>query len=191
MTQPPPSPPQGTPPTAPPSGWNPQPTPAGPAGTGWVQPAAAVRGPVTGLAKIAGIVILLNGIVWTLFWGAATVLGVAAKGYLDNLGGSGVGDAIGGAIATVGVFFLVVAILELLVGVGVLMSKEWGRIGGVVYSLIFGAVTLLIGLSAFGARSDSVDTSGAMTGGIIFLVLAIGYIYSLIVLAMRWRSRIA
>jgi hypothetical protein len=186
-------PPQSPPQQAPPSGggWAQPAVPTGPAGAGWVQPAMmAQRGPVTGLAKIGGIVLLLNGILWTLLWGAVVVAGVAAKGYFDQLG-TGVGDAVGGAIATVGVFFLVLAILELLVAIGVLMSKEWGRIGGIVYSLLFGAVTLLLGLGAFASRADTTTTTNTAAGGVILLVFGVAYVYTLIVLAIRWRSRVA
>jgi hypothetical protein len=182
-------PPQAPPPTAPPSGWNPQPQP-GPTGTGWVQPAAmaAARGPVTGLAKLGALVLLINGVLWTLFWGAVTVLGAAAKGSLDQFGGTAFGDAIGGAIVGVAIFFLVIAILELLVGIGSWMGKEWGRIGGIIYSLLFGVILLLGGLSALGARDTGTNTAG---GALVILVFAIAYIYTLVVFAIRWRSRIA
>jgi hypothetical protein len=182
MEQQPPPPPPSAPPAQP--AWG-QP-PAGPVSQ-WVQPsAAAARGPVTGLARIAAVILIANGVLWTLFWGAIVVLGAAAKGSLDSFGGTSFGDTVGGAIAAVGIFFLVIAILELLVGVGSWMGKEWGRIGGIVYSLLFGGVLLLSGLSALGAGSNGTNTAG---GALIILALAAAYIYTLIVLAVRWRGR--
>jgi hypothetical protein len=153
----------------------------------WVRPsAAAARGPVTGLSKIGAVILLINGILWTLIWGAVVALGAAAKGSLDSMGGTAFGDAVGGALAAVGIFFLVIAVLELLVGVGAWMGKEWGRIGGIVYSLLFGGVLLFSGLSALGARSDAANATG---GALILLAFAAAYIYTLIVLAVRWRGR--
>jgi hypothetical protein len=141
---------------------------------------------VTGLAKLGALVLILNGILWTLVWGAIVGLGAAAKGSLDSFGGTSFGDAVGGALAAVGVFFLVVAVLELLVGVGSWMGKDWGRIGGIVYSLVFGGVLLLSGLSALGASSDTANATG---GALIVLAFAAAYIYTLIVFAIRWRGR--
>jgi hypothetical protein len=183
MEQQPPPPPQPSAPPAQPAWGQP---PAGPVSQ-WVQPsAAAARGPVTGLAKLGALVLILNGILWTLVWGAIVALGAAAKGSLDSFGGTSFGDAVGGALAAVGVFFLVVAVLELLVGVGSWMGKDWGRIGGIVYSLVFGGVLLLSGLSALGASSDTANATG---GALIVLAFAAAYIYTLIVFAIRWRGR--
>ena len=181
-------PPQQTPaPAAPPAtGWN-QP-PAAPA-TGWVQPtAAAAQGPVTGLAKIGAVVLIVNGILWTLFWGAIVLLGAAAKGSLDSLGGgTALGDSIGGAIAAVGIFFLVIAVLELIVGIASWMGKECARIGGIVYALLFGGVLLLSGLSALSAgNSTGTNTAGS---ALVILAFAIAYVYTLVVFAVRWRGR--
>jgi hypothetical protein len=183
MDQQPQPPPQPTSPPAQPAWGQP---PAGPASQ-WVQPsAAATRGPVTGLAKLGAVILILNGILWTLIWGAIVALGAAAKGSLDSFGGTSFGDTVGGALAAVGIFFLVVAVLELLVGVGAWMGKEWGRIGGIVYSLLFGAVLLLSGLSALAAGNDGTNTAG---GALILLAFAAGYVYALIVFAIRWRGR--
>jgi hypothetical protein len=181
-------PPQDAPvPAAPPAtGWN-QP-PAAPA-SGWVQPtAAAALGPVTGLAKIGAVVLIVNGILWTLFWGAIVLLGAAAKGSLDSLGGgTALGDSIGGAIAAVGIFFVVIAVLELIVGVASWMGKGWARIGGIVYAILFGGVLLLSGLSALSAgNSTGTNTAGS---ALVILAFAIAYIYTLVVFAVRWRGR--
>jgi hypothetical protein len=191
MTQPPPSPPQGTPPTAPPSGWNPQPAPAGPAGTGWVQPAAAARGPVTALAKIAGIVILLFGLFWTAIGALILLAGGLTKAGSGQAGFAQFGDAVGNFIAGFGIVIVVLAIIELISGIGILMSKDWARIAGVVYSLLFGVGSILI--VAGGASASNVDsgTGGGAATLIFGLVFLVGYAYCLFALGMRWRSRIA
>jgi hypothetical protein len=193
MTQEAPPPPPSQPPVAP-SGWN-QPAPAGPTGTGWVQPAAAAYGPVTGLAKIAGIVILL----FALFWGAIGALILFAGG-LAKVGSSssGVanvaqfGDAVGNFIAGFGIVILILAIIELIAGIGILMSKDWARVAGIVYALIFGFGSIFIVLGGVGASNSDVNTGGAGAGTLIFgLVFLIGYIYAIFALGLRWRARIA
>jgi hypothetical protein len=185
MEQPPPQPPQPSAPPAQPAWGQP---PAAPVSQ-WVQPSSAsARGPVTGLAKLGAVVLILNGILWTLIWGAIVALGAAAKGSFDSFGGTAFGDSVGGAIAVVGIFFLVIAVLELLVGIGSWMGKEWGRIAGIIYSLLFGSVLLLSGLSALGAGRDTANATG---GALIVLAFAAGYIYTLVVFAIRWRGRAA
>lgn len=190
MTQEAPPPPQSPPPVAP-SGWS-QPAPAGPAGTGWVQPAAATFGPVTGLAKIAGIVILL----FALFWGAIGALIVFAGG-LAKFGSSSTnvaqfGDAVGNFIAGFGIVILVLAIIELIAGIGILMSKDWARVAGIVYALIFGFGSIFIALAGVGASNTDTSTGAAGAGTLIFgLVFLIGYVYAIFALGLRWRARIA
>jgi hypothetical protein len=182
--QPPPQPPQPSAPPAQPAWGQP---PAAPV-TQWVQPTAvATRGPVTGLSKVGAVILIANGILWTLLWGAFVVLGAAVMGSLDTIGGSAFKDTAGGAMAAVGIFFLVIAVLELIVGVGSWMGKEWGRIGGIVYSLVFGGVLLLFGLLAL--ATPTTDGANATVGALIFLLFAAGYIYTLIVFAARWRGR--
>ena len=67
------------------------------------------------------------------------------------------------------------------------MGKEWARIGGIVYALLFGGVLLLSGLSALGAgNSTGTNTAGS---ALIILAFAIAYIYTLVVFAVRWRGR--
>ena len=180
-------PPQSPPPVAP-SGWA-QPAPAGPTGTGWVQPAAATYGPVSGLARIAGIVILLFGLFWGAIGGLILVAGGLAKVGSGSTSFAQFGDAVGNFIAGFGIVILVLAIIELIAGIGILMSKDWARVAGVVYALIFGVGSVFIVLGGVGASNTDTNAGG---GTVIFgLVFLIGYIYALFALGMRWRSRIA
>ena len=190
----PPSPAQGGPgwaapaPQQPPAqaGWG-QPAPAQ---TGWVVQAAAQRGPVTGLAKIAGLIILLFGLAWTALGVILTLAGGAAKVGSSSTALPEFVNGIGDVIAGLGIVILVVAIIELLGGIGILLSKDWGRIIGIIYSLIFGAGSVFIVLGGSRASSDSDVANNGGFGALIFgLVFLIGYLYSLVILGIRWRGR--
>ena len=115
------------------------------------------------------------------------VLGAALKGTFDQFG-TGVGDTLGGAVAIIGVFFLIIAVLELVVGIASWMGKEWARIGGIIYGLVFGGICLVgaLGTASGGSSSGTNTTSGLIVLG----VLAIAYFYTLVVFAVRWRSRV-
>jgi len=183
-------PPAGPPPAPAPGGWaQPQPTP------GWVQPVTGQQGPVTILARIAGLFLVLIG----LFWGAIGVVliigGSAFKSIIDQFGpisanGTDVdtaGNIVGGVFVGIGIVILVLAIVEVLGGFGTLIGKTWGRILGILYSLVFGAF-LLVAVAGGTHSADVGDTSGA-TGGLIFvLVMFLLYLYSLVVLLLRWRG---
>jgi hypothetical protein len=148
----------------------------------------AARGPVTGLAKIAGIFLLVFGLLWTGIGALFVLGGAAAKVGGSNAGIPGLGNAVGDFVAGFGIVILVIAVVEILGAIGVLLSKEWGRIIGIVYSLIFGLGSILI--VGGGASANNVsNTNGGGVTLIIGLVFLIGYAYSLIVLAARWRGR--
>jgi hypothetical protein len=183
--QPPSQPPQPSAPPAQPA-WG---QPAAAPGSQWVQPATAVtRGPVTGLAKLGALVLILMGALWA-FLGAVVVLGGAAlKSIGDQAGGTVVGDAFGGAVAGLGIVVLAIALVEVIVGIAAWMGKEWARIIGIIYALIFGGGCLVIGLSALGTGNSEVNEAGS---ALIILAFAAAYIYTLIVFAARWRGRAA
>ena len=168
------------PPQPAPGGWAPQ----GPAGSQWVMPPAR-QGPVTLLSKFAGIIILLFGLGWTAIGALITFGGAVVSTASDSSAFSQLGDALGGVIAGLGVVILVIAIVELLGGIGILLSKSWGRIIGITYSLIFGAGSLLIAFGG-GRANDATDAGpGVLIFGLTFFVL---YAYSLVVLMARWRG---
>jgi hypothetical protein len=176
---------------APAVGWaQPQPTP------GWIQP-VATKGPVTILARIAGLFLLLLGLVWGAI-GALLVVGGTAFHFLtdrfsvlntDTAGVTTAGNVVGGVIAGLGIVILVLAIVEVLGGLGALFGKTWGRVLGILYSLVFGAF-LLIGLTgSMGAAGGVTGTDNAAgTGVIIILVMFLLYLYSLVILLVRWRG---
>jgi ABC-type arginine/histidine transport system permease subunit len=126
------------------------------------------------------------GALWTLL-GAVVVLGGAAlKSIGDQAGGTVVGDAFGGAVAGLGIVVLAIALVELIVGIAAWMGKEWARIVGIIYALIFGGGCLIVGLPALSAGNSDTNAVG---GALIILAFAAAYIYTLVVFAVRWRAR--
>ena len=194
---PPPGPAWGQPSAPPAQQYAPPPAPGtwaqpAPAGNQWVQP-PAVQGPVTGLAKIGGLIIALIAALW-IFFGVLIVIGGAlTKGLFDSIGsGTDVSNAVGGAIAVFGVIILVFAVIEFLGGLGALFGKDWGRVISIIYGLLFGVASLLIGFSAMaGARSTNSDVAGGALGGALFFVAhGVLYLFAAIVLMARWRGRV-
>ena len=186
-------PPAGPPAAPAPTGWAQPPAPT----PGWVQPALNQKGSVTILARLAGVVLVLLG----LFWGAAGVIliigGSAFRSIFDQLGGplstdtnsvDAAGNIVGGVFVGIGIVILILAIVEVLGGIGTIIGKTWGRIIGILYSLVFGSF-LLLGGSGASRASDVTDTSGAGGGLIFLLVMFLLYLYALVVLIVRWRGR--
>jgi len=134
-----------------------------------------------------------------LFWGAIGVVliigGSAFRSIIDQFGPLNAsnndidtaGNIVGGVFVGIGIVILILAIVEVLGGFGALLGKTWGRLIGILYSLVFGAF-LLVALTGGTRSADIGDTSGA-TGGLIFvLVMLLLYVYSLVVLLLRWRG---
>jgi hypothetical protein len=191
----------GQPPAAPPpmppaapAGWaQPQPT------SGWVQPAAGAKGPVTFLARIAGLGLVIVGLVWVAF-GLIAVVGGAwiqslinqiAPGNTDTGALAAGGSAIATGLAAIGIVWIVLAVIEVLAGLGAMLGKGFGRVIGIVYSLLFGLV-LLPGISAVARAPLNTDVSGSDVDVrpffLFFVVMFVIYVYSLIVLLFRWRG---
>jgi hypothetical protein len=145
---------------------------------------------VTGLARVAGLVISLIACVWIFFGAIIIVGGTLTKGMFDSIGsGTDVSNAVGGAIAVFGIIILVLALIELAGGLGTLFGKDWGRVISIIYALLFGVATLLIALSAFASTRNEAISGTATGGALFFLVHAIAYLFAAIVLVMRWRGR--
>ena len=161
----------------------------------------AAKGPVTFLARIAGLGLLLVGLAW-LGLGLVAMLGGAiiqslvdryAPGQTDAQTIAAGGKAITAGLAAIGVTWIVLAIIEMLGGLGILLGKGFGRVIGIIYSLVFGLV-LLPGISALARASASGDLS---TGDadvrpfvLVFVAMFVIYVYSLIVLLFRWRGSV-
>ena len=161
---------------------------AAPAAVGWVAPpaASAPQGRVTVLARFAGLLLLLIGVFWGVIGALAIAGGQAAKDALNNAGLAG-GDAAATVLAGVGIVLLFFAFWEVLGGIGVIAGKGWGRVIGILYSLLFGLATLLPLSGATRAASDTTTDLGPVL--VFFGGHVIAYIFIFIVLALRWRGK--
>ena len=152
---------------------------------------------MTILARIAGLFLILIA----LTWGALGLLAVGGGVFLRQLidqyapGSSNAnavnnaGDVLGGALAVVGITILVLALIEILAGLGIIFGKGFARFLGILYSLVFGLFLLLGITSGMQNRDVSVDVdSGVRIFFIVILAMFVMYVYSLIVLILRWRG---
>ena len=183
-------------PTPPPqAAWvQPAPAAAPPAQPGWGQPAAApgwvqpaqVQAPGHSMGRvfIAALFMLAAGVL-TLLPGLGFVLGGSKlSDFLNSEQVSNLGDVVGGALIAIGVVMLVWALLEILVSLGMLMRRTWGRALGTLVGLIGGLFMTLI---LFGSLSAlrTVDTVGSTgVGGAVFVVIVaavfVGYWFTLL-----------
>ncbi len=154
---------------------------------GWVQPGmVATQGPVTPLAKIGALVLILFGLFWAAIWGIVAVGGAAAtSGGLVQIPGAGSIDlsAVANAILIFGLVMAIIAVLEIVIGVFSWRGGGAARLFGVIYALLFGGVSLLIGVSA---RGETVP--GSSSGAIFFLIFAVGYLYTAAVFVFAFRK---
>jgi hypothetical protein len=149
--------------------------------TYWAAGAATEYGYKTSvLAIIAGIVLLLWGLLWTL-GGIAAIALSNVTGLITDQFGQSVADSIHNVIVVVGVVILIIGLLQLLSALGVWLHKSWARILGI----LFGILGTLFGLAAVaGAAQDRTGVSSANTGNGMAgaLVILISYAFILVVL---------
>jgi len=168
--------------------------PASPAGqqpaVAWAAPApaVAVQGGRTGLAAVAGIALLILGILGALigllvFAVAGMVGSLGSGGFFDEVPGMppGFETAIGGFVVVLGVIILVYSLLYVIGGIGVLRSRGWGRVIGIVVGIISG----LIWISAATTPAPGGEQSSVLFA---FVLLAV-HAYIVVVLIAFWRSK--
>ena len=172
---------QPAPPQAPPPGWG-QPAVGQP---GWVQP-PLVQAPGHFMFRVllAALFMLAAGVL-TLLPAAGFVLGGSKlTDYFDSQQFSNLGDTIGGALIAVGVVMFVWAILEILVALGMLLRRTWGRALGTVVGLFGGLFMTLILVGSLGAlrEADTVGSTGAGGAVLVTVVVVIfaGYWFTLL-----------
>jgi hypothetical protein len=168
------------PPVPPPVAWAPAP------------PAAAVaRGGRTGLAAAAGVLLIILGILGGLLGLMITIFGSAIIGQLDldQFGGdfTGLNDpaaVVSGFIAFIGIVVVVYSLVYLIGGIGIVRSRGWGRVMGLIVGILSGLFWLL-------SLTGSSSSSGAGSSiGFVLVMLAI-HVYVVVVLIMFWRTKTA
>lgn len=150
-------------------------------------PAGSTTGSRTILAAIAGVLLLLGGIVGGIAGLALAFVGgpfAATLGELvvmPELEGADPGAVLGGIVAFVGILVFLYSLVYFLAGIGVLRSRGWGRVMGLVVGILSGLIWL--GTMTTPAQ-PGVDES--IVGSLIALGI---HVYIVVVLLLFWRNK--
>src|SRR5262245_27196060 len=125
----------------------------------------------TPLSLAAGILLLILGVLGALLGLLIAVVGgtfVRDFNFGDVPGFNGVdpGDVIGSVVAFVGIVLIVGGLIYLVGGIGIIRSREWGRIIGILVGILIG-LFWLAGVFGGGQYSDT----GGRAGGALFAVI--------------------
>jgi hypothetical protein len=138
------APPAYTPPTSTPPSAAPQPAVA------WSPPPAEMvaTGQRTMLSLAAGILLLILGILGVLFGLLIALVGGTFVrnfdfGNMPGFNGGNPGEIVGSVVTFVGIVLLVGGIIYLIGGIGVIRSRDWGRIVGILVGILGGLFWLL------------------------------------------------
>jgi hypothetical protein len=132
-------------------------------------------------AVLAGLLLVLLGLLWTVFCGAVLGLGrlesVAPRGFQGPV----IPDASAGLLAPTLIALLVFGVIEVIVGILVWRGNEAARVVGIVYGVAFALLWVAgvaVGLPALG---DSAT--------VIAVVMIIVHAYVALSLGFAWKRR--
>jgi hypothetical protein len=168
------------PPIAPPA---PQPTVA------WAPPPATTApvGQRTTLSLAAGILLVVLGVLGALFSLAVLTIGREVMKQFDFSGIPGMEGAadpnaiVTGVITFLGIFVLACSTFYIVGGVGVMRSKNWGRVIGIIIGILAGLIWLG-SVAQVGRGGPRDDVSFA-------IVLLVVHAYIAITLLFFWRNK--
>ena len=177
---------------SPPSSQTPPPIPppvAQPAVT-WAPapPPVAVAGPRTALALGAGVLLIVLGILGGLAGlgiaviGRAVVQSIRDFGPMPELEGIDTETFLSGFVLFFGIIIIVYSLMYLVAGIGVLRSRNWGRVLGIIVGVMSGVIWLG-GIG--GARRTAGDDIA-----LVVIALAI-HVYIVVALLFFWRTKAA
>jgi hypothetical protein len=183
--------PTSTPPPIPPPAM-PTPAMAAPApqpAVSWAPPPApvAVAGRRTTLSLAAGILLILGGILGGLAGLAVAVFGNAIVRSLEDLGslpdveGMDTAAFMSGFIVFFGIIILIYSLVYLLAGIGVVRSRDWGRVLGLIVGILSG----LIWLGSV-ATPDQPGVRDSIVGSLIAFGI---HAYIVVALLFFWRTK--
>jgi hypothetical protein len=147
----------------------------------------AATGKRTTLSLIAGILLILGGILGGLAGLAVAVFGNAIVQSLEEFGGmpelEGVDAAafMSGFIVFFGIIILAYSLAYLFAGIGVVRSRDWGRVLGLIVGILSG----LIWLSGLGGMNQP-GASDSLVGTLIGVGI---HAYIVIALLFFWRTK--
>lgn len=162
----------------------------------WAPPSAAAvavpaTGQRTGLAAIAGVLLLLGGILGGLIGLLVAVVGGTFFGSLGDfmeipdIEGANAGALLGGVVAFFGIIILIYSLVYLFAGIGVLRNKGWGRVMGLIVGIISG----LIWLSGLTSADEIAAASGGQSNLVSTLIGFGIHAYIVVVLLFFWRRK--
>jgi hypothetical protein len=140
------------------------------------------------LAAVAGVGMIILGILGGLAGLGVAVFGASVVQQLDLSQYGDFGDVndpaaiISGALAFVGILVVLYSLVYLIGGIGIVRSRNWGRVMGLIVGILSGLFWLL---SLTGGSSS--NGSGNGTGFVLVLLLI--HIYIVVVLIMFWRRK--
>jgi len=161
-------------------GWGQQPT-------YWNAGAATEYGYNTSiLAIVAGVILLLWGLLWTL-GGVALIAVSNATGLITDSLGQSAADFLHNGIVIVGAVVLVIGILQLLSALGIWLHKTWARIIGILFSIL----GTLFGLAAVagaaqtrtGISGISSNTTGSGMAGALAVLVSYALVLVILIIA--------
>jgi hypothetical protein len=184
-------PPAYTPPPVPPPVM-PQPAMAQPA-VAWAPPpaAAVATGQRTGMSLAAGIILIVLGILGALL---GLLLATVGRGFVESFqgfndlpgfNGADPGAVVGGIVTFFGIVLLVGGVAYIFGGVGVLRSRGWGRVIGIVVGIIGG----LFWLASLGGSGQYANGGGGGGGGLFAAIFLALHVYVIVALGFFWRAK--
>jgi hypothetical protein len=175
-----------TPPAAPPpSPWPPAPEsgPGQPAIPPGMMLVPIQKPPVTTLARVGALFLATTGLLAVIIGALFVILGRALTGN-NSVFDDTLGDVAGVAFVVLGAIIVVFFGLQFLAGIFAWRGSGVARVIGVIYGLFFGLLGLAGTLNARGAAS------GVRTGGgVLGVLIAVGYLYTAIVFIAAWRRK--
>jgi hypothetical protein len=182
-------PPAAAPPAYTPPTYTPPPVPPPQPAVAWAPPpaATAAAGQRTTLSLAAGILLVILGVLGVLFSLAVLTIGRSVVDQFDfsslpGLQGNADPNAIvSGVITFVGIFVLACSTFYIVGGVGVMRSRSWGRVIGIIIGILAGLLWL-----------GSLASSGRAGGDPLFaLVLLAIHAYIAVTWLFFWRNKAA
>ncbi|HET7676654.1 MAG TPA: hypothetical protein VFK38_02270 [Candidatus Limnocylindrales bacterium] len=132
---------------------------------------------------MAGVILAVLGALGAVIGLLLFLVGSMADQFASDLAASAIAPgALSAVLYVIGGVIAALGLVQLIAGVGILLSKEWGRLTGIVVSILWLLLSLLTLLS--GISSADPDGGGILVGGVIAAL----YAYCVVVLAVRWRS---
>lgn len=148
-------------------------------------PVVAAQGRRTGLAAAAGVVLLILGVLGGLLGllvalvGGSFVAGLGDLGYFPELEGADPAAILAGAVTFFGIVVVIYSLVYLFAGIGILRSRTWGRVMGLIVGIISG----LIWLGGLG-QTDQANIP-------FTIVMLAVHAYVVVVLILFWRTKTA